>query len=314
MSVKSIDVGMASGVPLRKKKPFRLYLRVLLPSLLVLVFTSSVFIGVLSYRIIHSYSSQEESNPASYLLPYQDLSFAAADGSHSLWFIPGSKGSPAVFLCHDYGANRVSLLNLAALLRESGYNVFLIAFRGHGRSGYARSTLGLKEGDDLAYGINFAVKNLAVHETAVGVWGVALGAHAAIRAALKDNRIRVLVLDSPYSSVFDFLSHQVAERVGFESEILSSIIGGVYSLYLWTSPGAILEAVDVRPLFPVRQMYVAGLDTPAFARWTRRLYAQAEGRKDILILPRSRKSTLLTSELKSYDSRVLDYFQKHLPR
>lgn len=305
---------MASGVHLKKKKSFRVYFRTLLPSLLVLVFTFLVFIGVLSYRIIHSYSPPEESNPASYLLPYQDLSFAGSDGSHSLWFIPGSKGSPAVFLCHDYGANRVSVLNLAALLRESGYNVFLIAFRGHGQSEYSRSTLGLKEGDDLAHGINFAVKNLAVHETAVGVWGVALGAHAAIRAALKDNRIRVLVLDSPYPSVFDFLSHQAAERVGFESGILSGLIGGVYSLYLWTSPAAILEDVDVRPLFPIRQLFVAGLDSPAFARWTRHLYAQAEGRKDILILHRSRHSTLLTSELKSYDSRVLDYFQKHLPR
>lgn len=312
MSLKSIDIPMPA-VPLKRKSQRR-YLRILLPSVLVILLAFVGFTVVLSYQIIYPDSPDEATNPGSYLLPYQELSFAGQEGSHPLWFIPGLKGSPAIFLCHDYGSNRVALLNLGTLLRESGYNIFLIAFRGHGDSQFSRSTLGLREGDDLARAIDFAIRNLAVNESAVGIWGVSLGAHAAIRAALQDDRVRILILDSPYPSVADCLNQQVAEHIGFESRIVGAVVGTVFSLYLWTSPFVVWEDLDVRPLFPVRTLYVAGLEAPSFARWTRQLYAQAEGRKDILLLPRSRKSLLLTSELKDYDNRIVRYFQRYLPR
>lgn len=311
MGARSIHFAVAIRFSSRKK--WALYLRILFPSLLILVGSTLGFLGVLSYRTVHPPFEAEMGNPASYLLPYQDLRYASREGSHSLWFIPGSKGAPSIFLCHDYGSNRVSLLNLATLLRESGYNVVLVAFRGHGEAGFSRSTLGLREGDDLASAISFTIMNLPVHESRVGAWGVSLGAHAAIRAALRDERVQVLVLDSPYPSVFGFLNYQVAEKVRFETRLLGAVIWAFSSFYLWTSPAEMLEDVDVRALFPRRILYIAGLEMPSFARWTRALYARTEGPKDILILQRSRKSILTSAELKEYDLRVLDFFQRHLP-
>ncbi|MBI4445331.1 MAG: prolyl oligopeptidase family serine peptidase [Acidobacteria bacterium] len=301
---------MASTAPVRK--PFWSYWKVLRPSLILLAAALLTFLVTLSYRVIYPQAEGEMGTPESYLLPYQDLSFAGPDGNHSLWFIPGLKGAPAIFLNHDYNSSRVALLNLATLLREAGYNVCLITFRGHEGSSFSRSTLGIRESEDLIRGIDFALKNLPVHESRVGIWGVSLGAHVALRAALKDNRVRVLILDSPYPSVFDFIKYQVGQRLVFESAPLAGVVTGFFSLYCWISPSQVTEVLDVKPLFPVRTLYLTGLETPSFARWTRQLYAQAEGRKDILLLPRSRKSILLTGELKNYDGRILDYFKRHL--
>lgn len=290
-----------------------MYVRVLLPSLLLLAGVALAVMNVVSYRIVHPRSSPETGKPSSYLIPYQDLTFAVGDTRQSIWFIPGLKGAPLIFLCHDYGSTRSSLLNLAVLLREAGYNVCLLALRGHPGSPVSASTLGLSEGKDLAGAIQFAVKNLPVDELEVGLWGVALGAHAAVRAALQEERVRILVLDSPYPSVFDFLSQEVAQTVGFESRLMGGVVFLFAALYLWAPPAALLEDVDVAQLFPRRVLYIASLERPSFARWTRQLYAASEGPRDILVLPRSRNVLLLQSELKDYDLRILEFFRRHLP-
>ena len=306
MNIGSVSRIVTSGLFVTNKS-WRSYLRILLPSVIVVLIAFIGFTLVVSYRIIYPHFPKDEGTPASYLLPYQNLSFAGSEEPISVWFVPGLKGAPAIFLAHDYGSLRISLLNLAALLRQAGYNVVLMPFRGHADSDYSRSTLGLREGYDLAQAVEFVAGNVAVNEHQVGLWGVGLGAHASIRTALENDRIRAVIFDSPYSSVSDFLNYQVAEQVGFNSRLLSGTVAAFCALYLRASPFELLEELDIEPLFPLKQLYIAGLDKPSFATWTRKLYAEAEGDKNILIFIRSRKSVLLSSELKFYDTRVVDF-------
>ncbi|MGH9340279.1 MAG: alpha/beta hydrolase [Acidobacteriota bacterium] len=308
MSVRNYvpDVGLG-------QRYWKYYLRLFFPSLVVLIVTFLIINLFLTYRIVYPQPRPESGDPASYLLPFQELNFQGDGGQLSVWFIPGLKGSPAVFLCHDYGSNRIPLLNLAALLRETGYNVALMPFRGHGNSHFSYSTLGLEEGQDLSRAVDFVVDNLGVDESSVATYGISLGAHAAMRAALQNERIRVLVLDSPYPCPYDLIEHEIAESVGFNSSLLSSSVGLFSSLYLGTSPFALTEDVEVESLFPRPILYIAGLQTPSFARWTRRLYAESEGRKDILTLPRTRKSLLITTELRTYDQRIVNFLRQYLP-
>ena len=48
---------------------------------------------------------------------------------------------PPIVLCHDLGANKAAVLNVAIALSRAGGSVLLFDFRGHGESDGGRSTL-----------------------------------------------------------------------------------------------------------------------------------------------------------------------------
>lgn len=283
----------------------------LLSPLLPVVLVLGTILLVVSYRILKPEAPPETGDPASFLLPYQHFE-VGSNGSTVLWFLPGLKGVPAIFLCHDYGSNRLALLDLAARLREAGFNVFLISFRGHGQASHRRSTLGILEGRDLSQAIDFALAETPVDDARVGIFGVGMGAHVSMRAALGESRVRALALDSPYPSAANLLCHQVAERVGFSNRVVCALVGSLVALQLGVPPLELWREVDVEPLFAVSTFFIVGLDRPHMARWSRRLYAAAEGNKDILVLPRSRTAILLTPEVGEYDRQIVSFFSRTL--
>ncbi|MFB3905985.1 MAG: alpha/beta hydrolase [Acidobacteriota bacterium] len=296
-------------VPGRKK--WKIYFKVIFPSLVALLVAFLVVVGYISYLIIFPEVSLEE-NPAYYsLLQYKEISVPYSGGS--AWFLAGQADAPAVFLCHDYGFNRLSTLNLANLLHEEGYNLFVVSFRGHAGKSSVPTSLGLLEGSDLAATIDQALASEAVDQTRVGVWGVGLGAHAALRAALADHRIRVLVLDSPYGSVYDFLDYQVTKRIGFKSKIFGGSVGLVSAVVSMKTPFSLYEELRPEDLEGRSVLYVAGKDSPTFLQWTQALHDATPGDKQLLLLPRSRRSFLETPEWGGYDKQVTTFVTDHLP-
>ncbi|HXK61122.1 MAG TPA: hypothetical protein PLP42_14635 [Acidobacteriota bacterium] len=296
-------------VPNRRR--WKTYFRVLFPSLAVLIATFLTVVGYLSYQIIFP-KVLAEGNPVHYsLFQYQEVPAPYSGGS--AWFLPGDAGSPAVFLCHDYGFNRLSALNLAHSLHEQRYNVFVVSLRGHSSESSVPTSLGLLEGFDLAAMIDWALAAHGVDQTRVAVWGVGLGAHAALRAALIDPRIKLLVLDSPYSSVYDFLDYLVTKQIGFKSKIFGGAVGIVSAAFSLATPVAIFEKLTPASLEDRVVLYVAGEDSPAFVEWTRKLHEETPGQKDLLLLPRSRRSVLATGEWSAYDKQVTQFITHHLP-
>ena len=143
----------APRVPGRKK--WRVYFKVLFPSLVALLVGFLVVVGYISYLIIFPKVSVE-GNPAYYsLLQYKEMPVPYSGGA--AWFLAGEPHAPAVFLCHDYGFNRLSTLNLANLLHDQGYNLFILSFRGHAGKSSVPTSLGLLEGADLATTIDQAL-------------------------------------------------------------------------------------------------------------------------------------------------------------
>ena len=299
----------APRVPGRKK--WRLYLKVIFPSLVALLVAFLVVVGYISYLIIFPEVSVE-GNPAHYsLLQYKEMRVPYSGGS--AWFLAGQPGAPAVFLCHDYGFNRLSAINLANTLHEQGYNLFILSFRGHDGKSSVPTSLGLLEGSDLAATIDQALASEAVDQRRLAVWGVGLGAHAALRAALADSRVRVLVLDSPYRSVYDFLDYQVTKRIGFQSRIFGGSVGLVSAAFSLQTPFSIYEELKPQGLEGRSVLYVVGRDSPTFQQWTQRLHDATPGDKQLLLLPRSRRSVLETPEWSGYDRQVTTFVTEHLP-
>ena len=299
----------APRVPGRKK--WRVYFKVIFPSLVALLVAFLVVVGYVSYLIIFPEVSVE-GNPTFYsLLQYKEMRVPYSGGS--AWFLAGQPGAPAVFLCHDYGFNRLSTLNLANILHEQGYNLFILSFRGHAGKSSVPTSLGLLEGSDLAATIDQALASEPVDQRRLAVWGVGLGAHAALRAGLADSRIRVLVLDSPYRSVYDFLDYQVTRKIGFKSKIFDGSVGLVSAAFSLKTPFSIYEQLSPQRLDGRSVLYVVGRDSPTFVEWTKRLHDATPGDKELLLLPRSRRAVLDTPEWSGYDRQVMTFIKDHLP-
>src|SRR4030042_4545516 len=85
----------------------KIYFRVVLPALLVIIVACLAIIGFLFYRVNFP-QVEAEDTPSKYLVK----GITDIEGTDvNVWFLKGAQGAPPVFLCHDYGQNRFSLLN-----------------------------------------------------------------------------------------------------------------------------------------------------------------------------------------------------------
>lgn len=124
------------------------------------------------------------------------------------WLLRGEPGAPAVVLLHSYGNDRSHTLNLGVRLGEAtGYTVLMPDLRGHGPNPLLRNTsFGGCEGDDLSAAFDFlrGLRTQGGRELVgrkIGVYGVGIGALAALEAAAKGPGIASVLLDSvPWDS------------------------------------------------------------------------------------------------------------------
>jgi pimeloyl-ACP methyl ester carboxylesterase len=190
------------------KKSFRL----LLPILLILLVVFIVAMAWIVYGITHPPNRSYLVTPEMYsqisgtarALKVSEQNWRNRDGTTARgWLLRGAEGAPALILLHRYGGDRSLLFNLGMKLNEAtNCTVLWPDLRGHGVKPLVHWTsFGSREGDDLLAALDFlrALKGDSRSQMIgdkVGVYGVELGAYAALRAAGKDPNIQVMVLDS----------------------------------------------------------------------------------------------------------------------
>jgi pimeloyl-ACP methyl ester carboxylesterase len=132
---------------------------------------------------------------------YSDVTFTSSDGiTLRGWYIPSQNGA-AVILAHGYVDNRQFLLPEAAFLTRTGYGVLLFDFRGHGQSGSAPVTLGDHERRDLHAAVDFVAAQPDVNPDRIGGLGFSMGAATLAEVAAEDDRLRAVVIESPYATL-----------------------------------------------------------------------------------------------------------------
>src|SRR5688500_9275309 len=126
------------------------------------------------------------------------------DGSASRgWLLRGADRAPAVILLHKYGANRSYVLNLGVKLNEStNFTVLMPDPRGHGDEPPVKhASCGGCQSEDAAAAVQF-LRNLKGSDQTpligkqIGMYGVEMGAIAAIPTAVREPAITALALDS----------------------------------------------------------------------------------------------------------------------
>src|SRR5213592_3953353 len=195
---------------MRRKVPAQVRLKkflwVVLPGVLILLAGLAVFLGLSVYRITHPAPAQESANPSLFLLPAQDVRWTSTDGTEFAgWWIAGASDNapgiilapgygmnyaPGIILAPGYGMNRADALSLALLLRENGFHLLIYEQRGCGAATERKSTLGLLETDDMQAALDFLLARPGVNRERAGIWGVDIGARAALMVGAARSQVR----------------------------------------------------------------------------------------------------------------------------
>ena len=132
-----------------------------------------------------------------------------------------------MILLHRYGGDRSLLFNLGMKMNEAtGCTILWPDLRGHGMTPPVNWTsFGSRESNDVLAALDFPAglkgdERSQLIGDAIGIYGVEIGAYAALRAAVKDESIQVLVLDSVPRSQNELVEGTVRSYVGVNTKAL----------------------------------------------------------------------------------------------
>lgn len=205
-----------------------------------------------------------EATPAAWGLAYEDVSFAAADGTrlHG-WFIPAPGARSTLLFFHGNAGNISHRRDSIAIFHRLGWNVFIFDYRGYGRSDGTPSEQGLYA--DGAGAWRYLTGTRVVAPRDITIFGRSLGAAVAVHQAAAAAPA-ALILESTFSSARDFahavypiLSRLVWLRYDFDSAArIKQVPCPVLVLH---SPGD-----DIMPFVLGEKLYAAANDPKQFVR------------------------------------------------
>jgi dipeptidyl aminopeptidase/acylaminoacyl peptidase len=255
--------------------------------------------------------------PSFYQAAYETVSFPTEDGIILRgWLVkpahPVSQ-SPAIIVCHGVGANKSDFTELAVALARRGFSVLLFDFRAHGESGGRRSSLGYHEQKDVAAALEFLKARSAVDAKRIGIYGFSMGASTAILAAANTRAFSAVVADSAYASLKDMARTAVTGFYHLPSFPFLPLAVLGYELYFQTSVENISPVTEIARLSPIPVLIIAGEgDTFIPADNGRRLFAAAQGPKELWVIPGADHGGTLAAAGSAYEKRVGEFFDKSM--
>lgn len=255
-----------------------------------------------------------------------DETWVNKDGTSARgWLLRGAQDAPAVILLHKYGANRSHVLNLGVKLNEAtNFTILMPDQRGHGQNPAVKYTsFGGCEGDDTTAAIGF-LRSLKTPEQfpligkEIGIYGLEMGSLAAIAAAMNDDAVKALALDSVPQNADSMLASTVEKRFPFGSSVTSKFAQLGTRPYFFEGCFRRESSCDMAKALAGRKvLLLGGLDAPAFQESTSKLSkcfpsnSTVESKTDLS--PSGYSIINASLELsESYDQRVIDFFRQSL--
>jgi pimeloyl-ACP methyl ester carboxylesterase len=308
--------------------PGKKLLKMMLPVIGLLVLATVLTMGWLVFKITRPPRQKYLVTPETFtLLSERGLKatneeWANRDGTKARgWLLRGSEGAPAVILLHRYGADRSWLLNLGVKLNEAtNFTILWPDLRGHGVDPpVSWTSFGGREADDVGAAIDY-LRTLKIQERplvgdSIGLYGVELGAYAALRAGTRDPQVRALVLDSIPASPSEILDSAVKERTGLSNGLLMWLARGGTRIYFLGGYDNTLACEAAQSAGNRRIMLLAG-EGPGNLRESTLALAQCLPAgvevNDNLPLTGYNLPSATGEQGEAYDRRVIDFFDKAL--
>jgi pimeloyl-ACP methyl ester carboxylesterase len=303
----------------------------LLPIALVLVLALVIAVVAILYAVTRPPSSAYLVTPEAFsqisgpVLKVSAETWANPDGTKARgWLLRGGEGAPAVVLLHRYGADRSWLFNLGVKLNEAGnFTVLWPDLRGHGLNAPVKYTsFGAREGDDALAALDYLrrLKTTSGNRLVgpqLGLYGVELGAYAALRAAPQDAEVTALVLDSVPSGPDQILRAAVKEELGLDNSLLQFFVRAGMRLYLLGRHQNPTSCELAASLKTQRVLLLSGPEAGFFRQSTEALapcfpnQANVEVKTD-LPLTGINLASATGEQGEGYDRRVIEFFFRAL--
>jgi pimeloyl-ACP methyl ester carboxylesterase len=285
----------------------------ILPASIILVVGITAILGFLVYKITHPEAATEFVNPSHYLLPSLDVLISSSGRDEiPAWWIPGLKGAPGVILAPGYGMSRSDALSLAVPLHENEFNILIYDQRGNGDSPRGSSSLGLYEGSDMLDAVRFLQSRPESNPHRIGIWGVDIGALAALKVAAAAPHVRAIAADSPFQSPSDYMSYRIEEDFGLNNRLLQF---GCYQLFRLSHIMGSLSSEDLisfQALSDRSILFIRGENRKKLGNLTTGIYDSIRPKKELISFKAARVHLMSGEDLRSYDRQVANFFHLNL--
>jgi pimeloyl-ACP methyl ester carboxylesterase len=268
-----------------------------------------------SHLLTHANSRPEDSDITTAAIrngqPYREIAFKSLDGAPlSSWYFPREEAPAAIIYCHGLFRSRLELLDRAEKFWQEGYAGLLLDFRRHGKSGGEITSMGYLERLDIISAVHFLSDSLQFKNPIV-VYGVSMGAAAALLAAAEEPGISGLIIDSSYLSFDDTIVHHAKIWLGLPK---FPIVDELMLLTKWRV-GFNSEDFDLRRAAqkigdrPI--LFIAGgADTRMPPEIAQALYAASpSAHKSLVIIPNAPHGAAFRTDPETYVNAILRCLQ-----
>lgn len=123
------------------------------------------------------------------------------------WFTPAENSKGIVLLFPQYGGSKEGVLSPAQAFHSLGYDIFLVDFRGAGGSSGSTTTMGVREGADVAQAVSYVRQTWS--DRPLVLYGASLGSVSVMRAIAHEGvEPDATILESPFDSLLKTVRHR----------------------------------------------------------------------------------------------------------
>lgn len=311
---------------------FKSFYRLLLPVAVLFLQAIAVASIGLIYKAVHPPTAKYLVTPEKYGrfsargARVTEETWQNADGTGARgWLLRGAENSPAVVLLHRYGADRSYNLNLGVKLNEAtNFTILMPDQRGHGENPPVEySSFGGCETNDAIAAVDFLRNLKSDNQTNlvgrnIGIYGVDMGAMAAITTAAREEDIRAIALDSVPADADALLASSIDRSFPFASSLTTKFAEFGTRFYFFDgcyrrdSLCYTAKSVANRDV-----LLLAGSDAPAFQTSTEKLSrcfpqsTKVDAKTDLNPSGYSITNASL-EQSEAYDQRVIAFFKQSL--
>lgn len=133
------------------------------------------------------------------LVDFSTIHLTAKDGTRlEAWYHSAKENYPTIIYFHGNAGNLLHRVNFFSLLRDAGFGVLGLDYRGYGNSKGTPSEDGFYQ--DARATMDYASKKLSIPDNKIIIYGESIGTGVAVQMAT-ERKVAALVLQSPFTSM-----------------------------------------------------------------------------------------------------------------
>lgn len=233
----------------------------------------------------------------------------AGDIHVSGWWSPGRSGQGVVLLLHGLRSDRRQMLQRALMLHRQGRGALLIDLPGHGESGGAAITFGLRESDAVIAALDFFAREAPCERR--GVIGVSLGAASTVLATDRPP-LDAVVLESMYPTIDEAVADRLKLHLGEWGGALAPLLLAQFPLQMGISTKQLRPIDHIADLRAPLLLISGANDQHTTAAETRRIFDAALEPKSLWIVPGAAHVDLSNYVPEDYASHVSAFLASRL--